>query len=125
MTPSSEKRAVLIVDDEPFIRVVLADLFGDAGFDVCEASSAAEAMSVLARLGYCIDLLLTDVKMPGDLDGLALAAWTRENCPNAKVVIMTAYPGMHAPEEVHVYDAFVRKPFNPSHLVATVEDLFQ
>lgn len=116
-------RTVLIVDDEPFIRVVLSDVFADAGFTVEEASSAAEAMMLLEGLGYCIDLLLTDVKMPGDPDGLGLALWAREHCPQAKVVIMTGYAGEHGPEEVRAYDAFVRKPFTAEHLIRTAQNL--
>jgi CheY-like chemotaxis protein len=110
------------VDDEAFIRMVLTDVFSEYGFWVHEASSAPEAMATLTRLAYCIDVLLTDIKMPGDPDGLGLAAWAREHCPEAKVVITTGYAGEPGLTP-HAYDAFIRKPFDPTKVVGLVHRL--
>ena len=70
MVPSSRPSfTVLIVEDEILISVMLSDLFEDAGFTVLDAATAADGMSILLNQGQCINLLLTDVRMPGDADG--------------------------------------------------------
>jgi CheY-like chemotaxis protein len=101
---------------------MLSDLFEDAGFSVREAANAAEAISILLREQSCIDVLLTDIRMPGASDGLALASWTREHCPDAKVVIMSGYVGEHALQP-GACDAFVRKPFDPPKIVGIARSL--
>lgn len=125
LSASHPTRTVLIVDDEPFIRVVLTDLFEDAGFAVREASTAAEAMQILRDEASCIDLLLTDVKMPGQHDGFELASWARERCPEAKIVIISGYPGEQGLETKHACDVFVGKPFHPPELVSIAQGLLQ
>ena len=70
-----------------------------------------------------VDLLVTDVRMPGDLDGLALASWTRQNCWDAKIVVITGYAGEQGLEGAQDFDAFVRKPFDGRYLLETAENL--
>ena len=66
-----KQKTVLIVDDEPGIRTVVRFIVEDAGFRTKEAASADEALQILYADG--INLVLTDIEMPGNLDGLALA----------------------------------------------------
>lgn len=80
---------VLIVDDEPGIREVSRRVLGAAGADVAVAASGAEAVS---RLEQRWDLVVTDVAMPGGIDGLALLQRAREG--GADVIMMTAYPDL-------------------------------
>jgi CheY-like chemotaxis protein len=63
---------VLLVEDEPIVRMIASDSLEEAGFDVVEASNAQEAMAILAARDD-VGVLFTDVDMPGKLDGLALA----------------------------------------------------
>lgn len=71
MTP-----VLLVVDDEPLIRMDLRQLAEEAGFDVLEAGTAVQARQVLERRSD-IRVVFTDIRMPGDMDGLELAHYIR------------------------------------------------
>jgi CheY-like chemotaxis protein len=86
---------VLLVDDEPLIRLLAADSLQDAGFDVAEAGSADEALAVL-RSRSDVGLLFTDINMPGELDGLELAELVHRSWPVVKLLV-TSGKGLRAP----------------------------
>jgi len=80
-------QVVLFVEDEYLVRVTIAEELRDAGYEVVEAGNAAEAMRVLEAPSQRVDVLLTDVQMPGTLNGLQLARWSREHRPDVVVSI--------------------------------------
>src|SRR5690348_13728784 len=80
---------VLIVEDEILIRSVMADELRDQGYQVIEAEAADQAAELLER--ECFDLLLTDVRMPGKLDGIDLAQHARSVCPGLPVLVVSGY----------------------------------
>ena len=84
-------RRVLVVEDEPFVREVLAEVLASEGFQVTEAACGDEAAWLIDRPDP-FDLLLTDVHMPGRLDGLAVAARARAKQPDLPIVIVTGRP---------------------------------
>lgn len=116
-------RTVLIVDDEELIRLVLVDLFTDAGFQTIEASNADAALSVLAGRPEGLDLLVTDVRMPGNTDGLSLASWTRESLPGTMIIIMSGFVSPRGVGAAHAFDAFLSKPVTPARLISVAEEL--
>lgn len=71
------KRVILIVEDEVIIRSVVAEHLRDADFTVVEAANAAEAIAVLSTQTH-IDLVFSDITMPGEMDGVSLARWIGE-----------------------------------------------
>lgn len=71
-----ERATILIVDDELFLRMDLVDLAQEAGFATLQAASAAEALELLEQRND-IRVLLTDIRMPGEMDGLGLALEAR------------------------------------------------
>jgi DNA-binding NtrC family response regulator len=77
---------ILIVEDEPLIRLALSEHLQDLGFQVLEAASAAEAMAMMER-HRGIDLVFSDVRMPGEMDGIALAQWILEHWPGMPVML--------------------------------------
>jgi CheY-like chemotaxis protein len=77
----AEQRAVLVVEDESLVRLDLATKLVDAGYLIFEASSAAEAIGILERHPE-IRVVFTDIQMPGDMDGLALARYVRALAPD-------------------------------------------
>jgi CheY-like chemotaxis protein len=77
---------VLLVEDEPLLRLVIADALVDANFRVIEAASPAEAMSVL-QAGIDVDVLLTDVEMPPGISGYELARQVQARWPIIEILI--------------------------------------
>jgi DNA-binding NtrC family response regulator len=107
----------LLVEDELFPRVDLSDALRENGFRVLEAVDGDEAERIfLARDD--IDLVLTDVQMPGSLDGLALARRVMEWRPATKVIVMSGQRRAQA-ETPRVF-AVLNKPFPPATAIAQI-----
>lgn len=107
----------LLVDDEPAVRQVVRRQLLDLGFVVIEAENGAEAMQILKQTPG-IALLLTDVVMPGEIDGRRLAEFARDGCGVQRVLLMSAYapdPGRTAGQ------ALLTKPFTRTQLAALIE----
>lgn len=75
----------LVVEDEILLRIVQADQLRRLGFTVLEAKSGQDALTVLKTVEG-VTVVVTDVDMPGDTDGAALASWLRQERPNIKVI---------------------------------------
>src|SRR5579862_3190692 len=108
-TGPSARVAVLIVEDEVLIRMLLADALRQADWDVIEAANAEEALAVL-HTSREPDVLVTDVRMPGSVDGFELAAYVRRAKPRLKVIITSGHAGPDGP--IGLADAFVPKPYD-------------
>jgi two-component system cell cycle sensor histidine kinase/response regulator CckA len=83
---------VLIAEDEQVVRQLVAEMLGRFGYSVIAAANGAEALEQLDEHAGDIDLLLTDIVMPG-MNGRDLAAIVRERCPETRVLFMSGYPG--------------------------------
>jgi len=83
---------LLVVEDEHEIRSILVELLQEIGYDVIAAASGDDA-SVLLQTAPGFDALVTDIHMPGQLDGLALARLFREQYPESPIVYVTGNPG--------------------------------
>ena len=79
---------VLLVEDEPLVRLVTADILMDAHFRVIEAADAAEALRIL-RAEVEVDVLLSDVEMPPGMSGFALARQVHGHWPNVEIIIVS------------------------------------
>jgi CheY-like chemotaxis protein len=79
----------LLVDDEDLVRVSTSDMLNELGYEVQEASSAEEALQLLAG-GYRPEVIITDHLMPG-MSGADLARKVREDQPSAKVLVISGY----------------------------------
>ncbi len=108
---------VLVVEDEVLIRMTLAAVLRDEGFTVIEACDADEALIALAATS--IDLLLTDVRMAGSMDGLDLAVRVKSTMPHLKIVVVSGH--LAAVETHGVADAFVPKPYLTEKVVERVK----
>jgi DNA-binding NtrC family response regulator len=78
---------ILVVEDEFLIRAMLRDYLQECGFKVLEGSTADEAVAIIENMGTQIDLVLTDIRMPGSMDGFGLARWLRTNRPSMHVIL--------------------------------------
>jgi DNA-binding NtrC family response regulator len=80
------KHVVLVVEDDVLIRFLIGDHLRDVGFNVLEASNVRDAMTLIASQ-VRIDLVFSDINMPGDMDGCALANWLRVFSPKIPVIL--------------------------------------
>ena len=113
--PIDGQTLVLVVEDEPLIRIFTVQVLTEAGFEVEEAGNSDEALSRLN--GRTINALVTDVDMPGRLDGCGLAWKVNALCPRAALVVISGV-GTPSPEELPPKARFLRKPLAPEKLVA-------
>lgn len=115
------KRTILIVDDEPLIRHNLVDYFDEEGFTVFEAGDADEAIAVLAS-NPTIRIVLTDVHMPGSMDGVKLAHFIRDRYPPTLLVVVSG-AAIPAATDLPSRTLFVAKPFDPQFVLDELDRL--
>jgi DNA-binding NtrC family response regulator len=85
--PEDRTPTILLVEDEVLIRMATSDSLQECGFRVLEASSAAEAITMLQGSETPIDVVFSDIRMPGEMDGFGLAKWIREHRPGMCVLL--------------------------------------
>jgi len=117
---AGEPTIVMVVEDEFFVRVMIADELRAAGFLVVECRDADEALEVL-HSGMTVSLMFTDIRMPGSMDGVDLARLVRARRPDIKIVFLSSH--IFDPATLTCCDAFVAKPFDTRNLFAQLDHL--
>ncbi|WP_242141150.1 PAS domain-containing sensor histidine kinase [Sphingomonas sp. TREG-RG-20F-R18-01] len=124
--PRGDGETVLIVDDEPTVRMLVSEVLSDLGYNALEAEDGAAGLKIL-NSGTRIDLLVTDVGLPGGLNGRQVADAARASHPGLKVLFITGYaenavlshghldPGMHV----------MTKPFAMDALATRIRELIE
>jgi CheY-like chemotaxis protein len=113
-TTDAERIRVLFVEDEFFIREWIAQSLSEQGFAVESATNAADALLHIARAP--IDVLLTDINLPGGMDGTALARLAREMQPNLAVIYASARAATLRQEARVPGSMLLQKPYEPAVL---------
>ena len=115
---------ILIVDDEPTVRLLLQDALGELGYTLIEACDSVSGLAAL-RSDKRIDLLITDVGLPGGMNGRQMADAGREVRPNLKTLFITGYAENAALEGSSLGPGMqiLTKPFAIDNLVARVQNL--
>ncbi|RMS63057.1 PAS protein [Pseudomonas syringae pv. aceris] len=123
---STSDETILVVDDEPAVRLLIAELLEDLGYIVLQAERGADALTILQSKA-AIDLLITDVGLPGGMNGRQVADAARDVRPDLKILFVTGYaenaalahdtlePGMHV----------LPKPFAIAELIGRVTELLE
>ena len=113
---------VLVVDDDPLVCSVVARVLTRAGREVRTCPDVDSALAAFDSAAEPFDLLLTDVSMPGELDGIALAGLIAERCPEVAIVVMSGDAGslVRGGEQAGV-TATLAKPFTLDELGDVVE----
>jgi CheY-like chemotaxis protein len=107
---------ILVVEDDILIRLVTSDYLRDNGFVVIEASNADEAVRLL-KASEVIDLVFSDINMPGEMDGFGLADWIAQNQPHLKVML-TSGVARHDPATGPASQApLLPKPYRQEELI--------
>jgi CheY-like chemotaxis protein len=114
---------ILTVEDDFLITEYLGSVLEDAGHNVTAASNADEAVEVL-KSGRDIAILITDIDMPGSMDGVKLAAAVRKKWPPVKIIVTT---GMHRPssDQLPAHTVFLSKPYRPEQILEAIRLLEQ
>lgn len=112
LAPGGRTPIILVVEDDALLRLAVADFLRDAGYSVIEARSAAEAMSSFEQSNE-VDLVFSDVQMPGDADGLDLARWLGAHHPNVPVLLTS---GIYLSAE----EGVIPKPYDLADVEALI-----
>jgi len=120
MSPSllASSHIVLVVEDDGYVRMLATDMLEDEGFRVLAAATADEAWLILEGRGD-IGVLFTDINMPGNMDGLTLAARVAERWPRIRLVLTSGRRGL-SNHEVPDHGQFVQKPYRQSQLLSAI-----
>ena len=118
---TQRNRRILIVEDEMIVRLIGSDTLTDAGYEVVEAASADEALKMLDHHGE-VEVLFTDIRMPGSMDGLELARLVHDRWPAMKILITS---GDTFPPRSAIADdgRFLAKPYRTDVLRREIESL--
>jgi CheY-like chemotaxis protein len=112
---------ILVVEDEPFVRMDISDALVAAGITVLEAGNADDAIRLLESHPK-IQALFTDIDMPGSMNGLMLATAVRDRWPPIQILITSGHRyicDVDLPVEGH----FFSKPYDPSQVVKTMRNM--
>jgi CheY-like chemotaxis protein len=114
----SFKPIVLVVEDEPLLRMAGADMVENAGFDVVEAANATEAVQILESRPD-IRIVFSDIDMPMGLDGMKLAAIIRDRWPPIEIILVSGHvePSEH---DLPHRTVFFSKPYKETEVVAQI-----
>ena len=121
MEQHGNRRSVLLVEDEVLVRLSIADELRQAGLTVLEAANADEASTILQSRAQWVGLVLTDIQMPGAIDGRGLVRLVRERYPDVHVIVLSgALPDNLKGIEA---DAVLAKPHSANELVGHIRRL--
>ncbi|MBV8592912.1 MAG: response regulator [Caulobacteraceae bacterium] len=119
MGQPAHSHTVLVVEDDGIVRLDAAQSLESAGYQVVEAGDASEALEILAHRSD-IDVLFTDINMPGGMDGLELARVVHRTCPEVRLIV-TSGAVRPAPGQIPDCGAFLPKPYSPDSIARAVD----
>ena len=120
---SGNTPAVLVIDDEIIARTVIADYLRDCGYRVFEAGNAEDAVTIL-NSDLKIDIVFTDLELPGHSSGLELARWIRKHFPDIKVIVTSGiYSSAELAGELCEAGPPIVKPYESAVVVERIRNL--
>lgn len=119
--PPSRPHTILVVEDEPWLRGLFRRVLEEVGLTVLEAASGEEALALASQYEGAIDVLLTDVRLPG-MSGRRVSEELRQTRPEVRVLFMSGYAqGQIDPEDLGAGDApLLHKPFSNRQLACAI-----
>lgn len=116
-----ERPVILVVEDEMFVRIMAVDAIEDAGYATVEAEDADRAIRVLGER-QDIAVVFTDIRMPGKLDGLALARRVRTCWPNMPLILTSGHL-FQDDRDIPLATRFLQKPYRAAALIGELDRL--
>jgi CheY-like chemotaxis protein len=112
---------ILVVEDEPLVRMFLADALDEAGFKVFEAVNADEALTIL-QARPDVQAVITDIEMPGSMNGIALAKAVQDRWPGIGLLVTSGRvrPG---PDDLPADVAFLAKPYLLETIITVIRQM--
>ncbi len=114
------EKICLIVDDEPIIRTYLNAILQDEDYQTLEAEDAPQAFRIVQKLNGGLNLIVTDIRMPGDMDGMDLAYAVRNAFPAIPVILISGFADTESAKHRFGGFPFIRKPFTPAAILGAV-----
>ena len=123
---TNSQHTVLVVEDDRAVRAMVRDVLADQGYSVLEAEDARDALEVSRAHRDEIELLLTDVVMPGEMDGLELARTLCAENPALKIVYTTGYSAELFTGDMQIEEGvnYLPKPYPAMKLLSIVRQAF-
>jgi len=125
--PSSnqpKQDTVLVVDSDVITRTVISDYLRHCGYGVIEANSAEEALQALTHSNFDVGIVLSDVELPGDMNGFQLSHWIRQNKPETEIVLSSAVERTaDAAGDLCEKGPALAKPYDPQTVVDHIRRL--
>jgi PAS domain S-box-containing protein len=120
--PHDGTETILVVEDEPAVRMLTRAVLEPRGYRIVEAANGVEALQVWKAHKGLVQLLLTDIMMPEGMSGLELAARLRECRPELRVIYTSGYSGDVAGGQIQLEEGqnFLQKPYSPQQLLEAV-----
>ncbi len=114
---------ILVIDDEPIVRISCERTLAPEGYNVTVAASGKEGLEMLEKETF--GLVLLDLKMP-DMDGIEVLDNIKKKWPDTKVVMVTGYSTVDTAVQALRFGAFnfIEKPFTPDTLIKAVKEVF-
>jgi CheY-like chemotaxis protein len=124
-TKSNSPETILVVDDEVLVRLPISEYLRQCGYRVLEAANADEALTILQKGGDVqVDVVLSDIEMPGSIEGFGLSKWIRANRPGINVVLVsTPQRATNAAAELCASGASLQKPYEPKIVLQRIKKL--
>lgn len=122
MNPRPRAPTLMIVEDNPDVRSIFAEVFEGVGYQVLEAANGEDALAQMASVHEPVDVVLTDLRMPV-MDGLELATRIKGDARlcTIPVVLLSATPMVNSWQALEVFSALLTKPCSFDQLLATIE----
>jgi len=122
--PKSEAPPLVVVvaEDEPLLRMLAVETLTEEGFVAIEASNAVDALAACKAQPEAVDVLFTDIRMPGSIDGLELAHKVHERWPWIPVLLASGNIFLN-PEELPEGARFLPKPYDMRRVVGVVREM--
>jgi DNA-binding NtrC family response regulator len=112
---------VLLVEDEPLLRFFVSDVLEDAGFEVIETANADEAL-IWLDVRDDVGVIVTDIQMPGRLNGLDLAALVHRRWPRILILVVSGFASPNA-AELPEHGRFLAKPYDGSTMLRHLREM--
>ncbi len=111
---------VLVVEDEALVRMPIAEYLRDCGYNVLEAGDAGEAIH-LVDANEPVDVVFSDVRMPGTMNGFDLARWIRAHHPEVQVLLTSGYSAARDADSAQV--KLIEKPYSQAQVLKRIRAL--